>query len=138
MSEWQAVTSIAELNEFLSVVGGFHDGILKEVHWRNRDWIDEDLTMRPNSLADARMLVQRQWRSPSAVELMFENVWRMRLDTVGFVFDSEGKEEMSSDLGEPRRLLVLQIENSEIAFERMKWRDASEWMGPDSRFATWP
>ena len=134
---WNSVTTVDELEAFLRVVGGFHDGIIKEVHWVNRDSIAENLMMTPYTLSDARMLVQRQWREPSAVEIVFESIWRLKLETVGFVFSTTaGTEESSVELGPSRQLLTLDFENAEVAFERMKWRDASDWMGPDLRFGT--
>lgn len=135
MSEWLEISTLEELEAFLMKVGNFHDGIVKEVHWVNRDFVNKSLSMMPYQLAQVRMLVQRQWAEPSAVEMRFENVWRVQLDTVDFVFGSEASVEMSSrTLGQARSLLVLKMENSEIAFERMRWRDASEWMGPEARF----
>ena len=135
--EWRSVTTLDELEAFLRVVGGFHDGIIKEVHWVNRDWVGENLRMAPYKLADARMLVQRQWREPSAVEIVFESIWRLKLDTVSFVFSTTaGTEESSTMLGPSRPLLTLEIEDTEVAFERMKWRDASDWMGADLRFGS--
>lgn len=128
------MTTLEELQSFLKTVGSFHDGIIKEVHWINRDYVAESLSMRAYQLADASMLVQRQWAEPSAVEIQFESVWKMHLDTVNFVFDSSAGTEMSSaTLGDARSLLVLNIEYSSVAFEKMRWRDASDWMGPDVR-----
>jgi len=131
------VRTLDELDAFLNVVGGFHDGIIKEVHWVNNDHICEDLSMLPYQRARVRMLVQRQRKNPSAVELVFEDVWRMRLDTLSFIFDSDlAAEEPPKGFGaDGLPLLVLKMESSEVVFAQMRWRDASEWMGTELRFA---
>ena len=93
--------------------------------------------MLPGQLSDARVLIQRQWKSPSAVEIVFEKVWSLELDTIAFIFGSSARIEPSSaHLGSPQALLVLQMEGSKVAFERMFWRDASEWMGSEPRFGS--
>ena len=116
-------------------VGYFHDGIIKEIHWVNRDFVNFNLGMKPYKLAEARILVQRQWRDPSAVEMTFTDVWRLNLDTVELIFESAARmEQSSSSVGKPRQLLVLTMEDSEIAFSKMRWRDASDWMGETVRF----
>ncbi|MCW5941655.1 MAG: hypothetical protein KIS66_05455 [Fimbriimonadaceae bacterium] len=135
MSPWLEVRTYDELEAFLRVVGGFHDGVLKEVHWVNRDHVSASLAMVPYRLADARVLGQRQWANPSAVEIYFEGVWRLSLDTVDFIFGTTaGTAESSAQIGPPRPLLTLDLESSHIAFERMFWRDASGWIDAEPRF----
>ena len=135
MTDWHEVTTLAELQAFLLAVGNFHDGIIKEVHWINRDYVADTLSMSPYQLSDARVVVQRQWRDPPAVEMVFERVWSFGLDTVIFVFGSAAGTELSStELGPAQPVLVLEMEATRIAFERMRWRDASDWMGPTARF----
>lgn len=119
----------------LQAVGGFHDGVLKEVHWVNRDYVDESLNLLPCQLAHARMLVQRQRREFSAVEIYFENVWSLVLDTADFIYGSTAGEELSPPhSGQRRPLLRLDLEASRITFERLFWRDASDLMGAEPRF----
>lgn len=134
-ADWKEVSTLDELNAFLDLVGGFHDGIVKEVHWLNRDHVWEDLKMLPYRLSSVRMLVQRQWKNPSAVEMMFDDVYRLHLDWQ-FVFASEASTETAPPgFGwDDRTLLVLKMELNEVAFGSMRWRDASEWMGPEPRF----
>src|SRR4029078_2351127 len=90
-AEFESVTTLSQLEEFLAKVGKFHDGVVKEVHWINGDHVDEELSMRPYQPAHARVLVQRQFKDPSAVELRFYDLGWMRLDARDFVFDSAAK-----------------------------------------------
>jgi hypothetical protein len=85
VSGWNKVSTVAELDQFLVRVGSFHDGILKEVHWVNRDFIEVKLGMHAGRLSDAHVLVQRQYEDPSAVVLLLENVWGLGLDAVDFI-----------------------------------------------------
>ncbi|RYG45825.1 hypothetical protein EON79_11675 [bacterium] len=135
MAQWNEVSSLEDLERFLDRVVSFHDGIVKEVHWVNRDHIDASLAMSPYRLADARMLVQRQGGDPSAVELYFERIWRCDLNTVDFIFESKAATVTSVDsLGPTISLLRLDLESTTLAFERMFWRETSDWMGSDVRF----
>ncbi|RYG32003.1 hypothetical protein EON81_21655 [bacterium] len=137
--EWSTVSTREELDDFLTVVGSFHDGILKEIHWVNRQFVDASLSMQAYRLSDVRMLVQRQWADLSAVEMRFEGVWKFTVDSVGWIDGAIARTELSSAmLGPPRELLVLDFEDSVISFESMKWRDASEWIGVPSRFGPFP
>lgn len=132
---WHEVSTLGELDAFLDHVGGFHDGILKEIHWINGDHVGASSSMLTYKLSSARLLVQRQWKSPSAVEIVLDRVWTVTLDTSAWIYDSVARTERSSSfLGEPRDLLVLDLDGSTFSFERMRWRDASEWMGPEPRF----
>lgn len=122
------VTTLEELNLFLNAVGGFHDGIIKEMHWVNRDFIDSNLAMRPYTFSLATILVQRQWKEPSAVLIVFDRMHSLTLDTNDFVFDSDC--EFSEDL------LILNIQQSTFKFKSMSYEFKSEWMGIDVRLGS--
>lgn len=134
MGLWNTVSTLEELEAFLNHVGHFHDGVLKEVHWVNQDFVNEALCLLPEQLATARLLVQRQWKDPSAVEIVLKRVWSLKLDTVAFIFDSMASTEPTPPGEPPLQLLRLDLEASVMTFERMYWRDASEMMGADVRF----
>lgn len=135
MNEWREITTLAELEAFLNVVGGFHDGLVKEVHWMNQDDVRADLSMSDDGRSDARILVQRQWSDPSAVEIVFERVWNLTLEAVGFVSDSSATmEPRPVGFDGPPLLLALDMDGNKVVFERMRWRDASDWMGSGFRF----
>ncbi len=122
------VSTLEQLKAFIVLVGSFHDGIIKEMHWVNNGFIAPDLGMRLTDTATARVLVQRQFRNPSAVELVFHGLKWLNLDNIGMVFESE-----ASQSG---KLLVFRIGASEFHFESMSYRFASVWMGEASRFGS--
>lgn len=136
MADWNPVRTLSELDDFLCCFGHAHDGILKEVHWVNNDFVHADLTMSPYRLANLRMLVQRQVANLSAVEFKLFNVWEVHLDTTSFIFEGSARLDVSNEvLGVPRALLRLEFDASWFTFETMEWRDASEWMGDEVRFS---
>lgn len=136
MADWNPVRTLSELEDFLCRFGHAHDGILKEVHWVNSDFVHADLTMSPYRLGSLRMLVQRQVANFSAVEFKLFNVWEVHLYTTSFIFEGSARLDVSNEvLGVPRALLQLEFDASWFTFETMEWRDASEWMGDEVRFS---
>lgn len=120
------ITTVEDLDAFLDRVMGFHDGIIKELHLLNHAYVGPELNMLDTQSATARLLVQRQWKDPSAVELTLYGVTRIHVHTDGWVDDSEAFFEDA--------LLRLNIEGSEFVFQSAAYRDASPWMGPHARF----
>ena len=78
---WNEIGTQADADALLKVFGGFHDGCLKEAHLYTNCWGDHDLAMAPGLGLDncVRILVQRQWKDPAAIELLFEEVTRFNL-----------------------------------------------------------
>ena len=120
------VSTLHELDAFLARVGSFHDGVVKEIHWVNGDCVDERLDLKTQQHSCARLLVQRQWDDPSAVEIKLYGVGWMHVDARECVIESGCK---ASKEG----LLLLEIERSEFAFKRMSYRFESSWMGDSVR-----
>lgn len=77
-----------------------------------------------------RMLVQRQYRDPSAVEMTLYDVRRLELNPVGAII--LGTETFVED----DYLGMEFVEGATLVFGRMEYRFASEWMGPGSRFGS--
>lgn len=120
------------MEEFLSVVGNFHDGVLKEIHILNSAFVEENLSMAYNFKYDMRLLVQRQWENPSAVEIILGDVTEVKLQQPDCIWSSSGKVEINKN-GEVSEI-SLDLDNSSFTCRRMFWRHASEWMGEKSRF----
>ena len=119
------ITTVEELDAFLDRVMGFHDGIIKELHLLNHSYVGPELNMLDTQGATARLLIQRQWKDPSAVELTLYDVTRIYVHTDGWADDSEAFAEDA--------LLRLNIDGSDFVFQTAAYRDASAWMGPDAR-----
>ena len=79
--EWKEIITQADADTFMDLVGGFHDGCIREAHLCTDHWVSSDLSMScPGNLDNRiRFLIQRQFRNPAAVELLFEEVTRFNL-----------------------------------------------------------
>src|SRR5436190_16294367 len=88
--EWNAVASEADIERLLDVFGGFHDGCLREAHIWTETYIMGDLRMHcPGDLdTRVRILFQRQFHGPSAIEVLFEQVVAFHLQPSPENYDS--------------------------------------------------
>jgi hypothetical protein len=75
------VATQADADALMDLFGDFHDGCIREAHLWTDHWVAPDLSMScPGHLDNRiRFLVQRQFRDPSAIELLFEEVTRFNL-----------------------------------------------------------
>ena len=78
---WTTVESQIDADALMKRFGRFHDGCLREAHLWTGYWVSDDLSMVcPDGLHNSiRMLIQRQFENPSAIELLFEEVTRFNL-----------------------------------------------------------
>src|SRR5690349_14591430 len=74
--EWHEVQHESDLTALMERFGEFHDGCLREVHIWTGTYVSDELRMSCPADLDVkiRMLFQRQYRDPSAIELRFEQV----------------------------------------------------------------
>jgi len=65
----------------MEVFGDFHDACVREAHLWTDHWVSRDLAMGCSENLDnrIRVLVQRQFANPAAIELLFEEVTRFLL-----------------------------------------------------------
>jgi hypothetical protein len=142
---WNPISSQADIERLLKLFGWFHDGCLREAHVWTEHSVSSDLRMSCSGNLDTRVriLIQRQFKEPSAIELLFEQVTTFHLkpspenyDSIIFgatmlvendVFywaDSEGWSLNSSE-----------HDNATwISAKKLSWRDASNWMDAELRF----
>jgi hypothetical protein len=138
---WQALQDQTQVTELMSLFGNFHDACLREMHVVTGHHVHENLSMTVDWRTTVHMLIQRQYRRLSAIELRFEEVVGLRLsppppgceniirNAAFFVQDgifywadnSTWTPESSS-------------ENTWVAARKVYWRDASEWLGPILRY----
>ena len=78
---WKEITTQADADALMELFGGFHDACLREAHLWTDHWVSTDLSMScPGKLDNRiRFLIQRQFKAPSAIELLFEEVTRFNL-----------------------------------------------------------
>ena len=129
----------------MRIFGRFHDGCIREIHVVTGHSVDENLAMTCDWPTTVRMLVQRQNRNPSAIELRFDEVVELRLsppppDYVQIIFEchfsfEEGVFYWADDV----RFDAQSKEHydySWISARRVWWRDASQWMGETLRYSS--
>lgn len=142
---WHELTTDNDIAELMDLFGHFHDGCVREVHVATGHFVGENLSMSVGWRTTVHMLVQRQIRQFSAIELRFEEVVALKLspptpnyESIIFraaflflngVFYWAESDDWSPDSPEPNDLTW-------IAARRAWWRDASEWMGPTLRYRT--
>jgi hypothetical protein len=78
---WKEIRSQADADALMEAFGDFHDGCLREAHLWTDHWVGTNLSMScPGDLdTRVRLLLHRQFRNPSAIELLFEEVTRFNL-----------------------------------------------------------
>ena len=78
---WYVIKNQGDAASLMTLLGGFHDGCLREAHLWTGHWVPKDLSMTCSDSLDncIRILVQRQFKDPSAIELLFEEVTRFNL-----------------------------------------------------------
>ena len=78
---WYVIKDQGDVDSLMALFGGFHDGCLREAHLWTGHWVSNDLAMTcPDSLDNCiRILVQRQFKDPFAIELLFGEVARFNL-----------------------------------------------------------
>lgn len=142
---WNIIKNKKDIENLIEIFGNFHDSCLKELHMWTDHYVDEELSMHVNSELDThvRMLFQRQYENPSAIELLFEEVTGIEIypSTVNYVdiiLDAKiiYKDDIiywaASEEWTPEESEDLAI--SWIGAKKVKWRDVSFWMGPQVRY----
>ena len=88
--DWIEVKDSKDIEIILDEFGRFHDSCLKELYMWTESYVDEDLSMAVASGLDTeeRILFQRQFRSPSAIELLFEGVTQFHISPSPENYDS--------------------------------------------------
>src|SRR3989442_14907300 len=87
---WREIRSQADADALMEAFGGFHDACLRELHLWTDHYVEPDLSMSCPGHLDtrARVLIQRQFRDPSAIELFFDEITRFNLVATPENYDS--------------------------------------------------
>jgi hypothetical protein len=141
--DWQSLSTSDQLSDLLALFGNFHDACIRELHVVTGHYVDEALSMHVDWRTTIRMLIQRQFAAPSAIELRFEEVVEMRIcppppDFVAIIFGAAFFLENGifywSDNSAWRPLAPGDGESTWVAARKLFWRDASDWLGPRLRY----
>jgi hypothetical protein len=142
---WNPISSQADIESLLKLFGWFHDGCLREAHVWTEHSVNSDLRMSCTGDLDTRVriLIQRQFKEPSAIELLFQKVTTFHLKPSPENYDSIifGATMLYQDdtfyWADAENWLPNKPESDEttwIAAKKVFWRDASNWMGAKLRF----
>ncbi len=123
--------------------GGFHDGCLREVHLWTDWYVQEDLSATRLSQPGTtlRMLFQRQYRDPSAIEMLFQEVTSFHLSPVSVNYDpiifeatlilEDGEFFWTDSWGDEQ-----ENKATWVRAKGLSWREASDWMGEKLRYGS--
>ncbi len=142
---WVEVTNQADLDMLMDTFGAFHDACIKEFHLWTESYVGNDLSMSCPSHLDnhVRLLIQRQFRDPSAIELLFDQVRHINVapspdNYDSIIFDATLLLQDSvfywANVGRWLPDQEDSMNTTWIAANKLKWRDASEWMGEELRY----
>jgi len=78
---WNTISSEEDAIELMNIFGGFHDSCIKEAHLWSKHHVDDNLSMSCSGDLDTsiKFVVQRQFKKPSCIELLFEQVTRINI-----------------------------------------------------------
>lgn len=141
--QWEELATPAQVEQLMRVFGNFHDACLREMHLATGHYVEENLSMCADWRTTIRMLIQRQHRTPSAIELRFDEVVGLRVsppqpnyeaiifgatffvrDGIYYWADQGNWDPRSSD----------DDQTTWVAARKAYWRDASDWLGPRLRY----
>jgi len=142
--EWQEIKTQADADALLSVFGNFHDSCIREAHLWTGYSVSRELYMScPCNLDNnIRFLIQRQFKNPSAIELLFEEVTRFQLVPTPENFDSiilgatilvqDGSIFWSLEGGwTPDK--AHRDEVTWVSARKLRWREV-DWLGKELRY----
>ncbi len=78
---WNKIKTQADAEALMARFGGFHDSCIREAYIWTGYWVSPELNMTvpPELDTRVRLHIQRQWKNPMAIELLFEEVTRFNL-----------------------------------------------------------
>lgn len=138
---WNTIKTKEDIDNLLRLFGGFHDSCLKELYLWTDSCVDENLSMRISPSTNVRILFQRQYENPSAIELLFKGVTQFRVTPkkhdpiiydASLIFQNNLFYWADDSSWKPDQ--VTEYEVSWISAKSVKWRDVSSWMGDTMRY----
>jgi hypothetical protein len=141
---WKEIKTQADADALMRVFGDFHDGCLREAHLWTDHWVSTELSMScPGNLDNRiRIFVQRQFKNPSAIELLFEEVTRLNLVPTAENYDSiidsatllvRGEVVFWSPEGDWSPDDSRKDESTWISAKKLRWREVS-WLGEELHY----
>jgi hypothetical protein len=145
-TEWQVLQDQTDLDSLMNLFGWFHDSCIKELFMWTDHYVNHDLSMSVSGDRDnrVRVLIQRQYTNPTAVELMFEEVTQIYIVPSPENYDSiiyeatflfrDGLFYWADDRNWDPDGKCRHASVNWISSRKVKWRDASDWIGKTLRY----
>lgn len=139
---WIDVKNEENAKELMESFGHFHDSCIKEAHLWTEHRVHEDLSMSCSGDLDTsiKFVVQRQFKNPTCIELLFESVTRINIVPTPENYDQIiyealiGVEEGELFWAVDSQNNPSNLEPSEdtwIKSKRLKWRVADDKIGKE-------
>ncbi len=140
---WKIIRSKQDINNFMTLFGGFHDACLKEIRYTSGAFVNKDLFMNPvNSERLLYAIFQRQGFCPTTIELKFIGLKRVNLVPQAPNYDAliqNGNLAILQDCViwyDCECLDDISANTNHVIAERLEWRTADEWVGSDNIYVT--
>lgn len=143
--DWTEIKEQSDIDYLLEHFGYFHDGCLREMYMWTGTYVNPDLSMKvPGELdTNVKILFQRQYNNPSAIEILFENVTGIHVIPSPENYDSIIRDAIILKLEDnfywaddynwhPKGNMSNQI--NWISSKKVKWREVNHWMGKENRY----
>jgi hypothetical protein len=138
---WQALQNPTQLEELMHVFGNFHDACVREIHVGTGHHVDESLSMTVDWKTTVHVLIQRQYRPLSVIELRFEEVVGLRFsapppDHENIIYGAAFfiRDDIFYWADDASWTPESSSENTWVAARKAYWRDVSEWLGARLRY----
>ena len=143
---WNEIANEKDLNIFMDTVHGFHDSCLKELKYISGAYVNEKLSMFPiNKQRILNMIIQRQFDSPSVIEMQFVGLKYLKLfptdenDTCEILDATMLLKEDCICWCDCGGLSVKDIENytgTIICASKVRWRAVDKYIGSNEIYVT--
>ena len=143
---WNDISDERSLNTFMSMIGHFHDGCIKEIKYLSGAYVGEDLAMYPiNDKRVLKVIIQRQYRDIPVVELEFEGLKYLRLfaDDEGYtceILDSTIilKDGLVywCDCGDLTEADLESYDGTVICASKLRWRSVENGLGNEEMYVS--
>jgi len=135
---WNEILNQSDLDNFMEAMYGFHDSCLKEMKYISGAYVMENLSMSPvNVQRVLRVIIQRQFRNPSVLEMEFSNLIHLNLlpEEVTIISDATMLLKDNCiywcDYGGLTEDDMDSYKGILICAEKLRWRAADEYLGPE-------
>jgi len=78
-SDWTLVETAQDIEILMVAFGGFHDGCIREMRLIDNGYVTPDFGVGMVEAAKLRIVFQRQWDKPSAIELEFTRLFHLNV-----------------------------------------------------------